>query len=130
MIIETLQSYKNGWLVGAFYPSLMFRKDIEVGIHHLSKGEKGDGHYHKEAAEINVIISGKVELAPGFFLGAGAMWTYEPYEKSLVSFVEDTTLLIIRTASVPNDKFYDNSPGSIPTGNSSDNSNIPVNPVD
>lgn len=124
MKIDSIHDFKNGWLVGAFYPSLMFRKDIEVGIHHISKGTQGDGHYHKETAEINVVITGKAEIFPGFFIGPGGIWTYEPGEKSQVFFPEDTTLLIIRTASVPNDKVYDSSTGTIPTGNTSDNQNL------
>jgi hypothetical protein len=60
MIKGKLSDMYRGWCVGDFEPSLLRTKDFEVGVLLHPKGEKWPKHYHKEAIEINVLISGKM----------------------------------------------------------------------
>lgn len=109
MKISNVDEYTNGWFIGDFYDSLFRRKEFEVAIHKHKAGETSDGHYHAVATEINVIISGSVNIG---FNGAktqlyeDGIWVTYPYENPTVIFLEDTKLLIIKTPSVPGDKYY------------------------
>lgn len=102
--------FKNGWIIGDFLPSIIRTKDFEVAIHDYKKGHESDGHYHKIATEVNVIITGKVLFFDSYgkeILYANDIFVYKPYDISQVAFLEDTKLLIIKTPSVPGDKYYD-----------------------
>lgn len=100
------EHFINGWVVGDFAPSLINSRDVEVGVHFLTKGTRGDGHYHKVATEYNFITSGKV-LIQGKVLVAGDAFVFEKLDKSELEFLEDTSLVVIKIPSVKNDKHYD-----------------------
>tara|TARA_E500000331_G_C17237791_1_gene705607 strand:+ start:1601 stop:1933 length:333 start_codon:yes stop_codon:yes gene_type:complete len=105
--IQNLSSFKGGWLVGSFNPNIFKRENIEVGIHELKKGSKGDNHFHKKYTEYNLIISGLVyEPTIDRVLHKDEMFIYYPNELSKVIFLEDTKLLVIRDGSDPKDKYY------------------------
>ncbi len=111
MKISNIDEYENGWFMGNFSPALFpHQKEFEVAIHKHKAGEISDGHYHAVATEINVIISGSVNI--GFNgtktqLYEDGIWVTYPYENPTVIFLEDTKLLIIKTPSVPGDKYYE-----------------------
>ena len=52
--------YRGGWLVGDFNPSLFKTNANDIGVLYCKEGEKGDGHFHKEHVEYNVILDGSV----------------------------------------------------------------------
>ena len=60
MKIANISEMTGGWFIGNFEPAIFKSKDFEVGILFHSKGEKWPKHYHKEAVEINVLITGKM----------------------------------------------------------------------
>jgi len=100
-----LGDFYKGWLVGNFKPSIIETKDLDLGILHLKSGECGDGHFHKEHTEYNMIISGLAMINDKIY-HAGDFFIYKPYEKSYVKYLEDTILLVIKSPSTKNDKFY------------------------
>jgi hypothetical protein len=77
---------------------------FEVAHHFYPKGFKGTPHIHKIAIEYNYIVSGRL-IASGEELGFGDFFIYEPMDVSEVEFLEDTNLIIIKTPSIPKDKY-------------------------
>jgi quercetin dioxygenase-like cupin family protein len=106
MKFDNLINYKNGWIVGNFYPSLYNTESNDIGILYIKSGEIGDKHFHKSHIEYNIIISGKVLIYEEIFT-KGDIFIYEPLDKSNVIFIEDTILLVIKNPSTKKDKFYD-----------------------
>lgn len=121
MLIYNINQMKNGWIVGNFYPSCFVNHDFEVCHAKHKAGEKSDGHHHKIATEINYILKGNIKLYTGHFLSDGshwiislsdgAVWVTEPNKVYGIEFVEDTELIVMKTPSVPGDKYKpDNTP--------------------
>lgn len=104
MQISKFKDYKGGWFVGNFIPTAYKTKNFEVGYHHYKVGQEWDHHFHKETDEINLILSGKV-IIQGEELVKGDVVVINKYEVSDPVFVEDTEIIIIKTPSVPGDKF-------------------------
>ena len=88
-----------------FSPSLFECRDLEIAVFKLEKGHQADGHFHKTHTEYNYIIRGQAQIGEKL-LGAGDFFIYEPYDKAFVKYLEDTDLLVIKTPSVKNDKYY------------------------
>lgn len=104
MKVSKINDFKNGWFIGNFEPTLLKTKDFEVAHHFYPKGFKGEHHTHKIATEYNYILSGKL-IASSQTLGPGDIFIYEPNDVSDVIFLEDTNLIIIKTPSIPDDKY-------------------------
>jgi quercetin dioxygenase-like cupin family protein len=62
MEIFNLNEMVNGWFVGAFEPSILKSNQFEIAVKSYSKGDYEQKHYHKEAKEITVIVSGEVKM--------------------------------------------------------------------
>lgn len=105
MKIDNLKNYKRNWIVGNFEPSLFKTNSVDIGVLFCKKGDTGDGHYHLNHTEYNLIINGKVKINDNTLLTED-IFIYEPHDKSNVIFLEDTTLLVIKNPSTKNDKFY------------------------
>lgn len=104
MITSNIKNFTNGWIIGDFNPALLKTKDFEIAHHFYPKGFKGIQHTHKIATEYNYILSGKL-VASEIMLESGDIFIYEPHDVSNVLFLEDTNLIIIKTPSLPNDKY-------------------------
>ena len=104
MKTTNISQYTNGWLFGDFEPSILRTSDFEVAHHFYEKGFKSEPHIHKIATEYNYIVRGSL-IANGETLGPGDMFIYEPSEVADVEFLEDTDLLIVKTPSIPSDKY-------------------------
>jgi quercetin dioxygenase-like cupin family protein len=104
-MLTHLNNFKNGWFIGNFEPSLNKTSNFEIGLHHYKKGFIGPPHIHKVATEYNLIVSGEVKLAGNLVLKEGAIFVFGPGQYMMVEFLEDTTLVIVKTPSVPNDKY-------------------------
>lgn len=104
MIISNINNYKGGWIVGDFEPSIYKNKDFEIAIHKHKKEDATFPHYHKITKELNLILSGTIEVS-NHILSQGDMWIYEENEVSNVKFITDVELLIVRWPSVPTDKY-------------------------
>lgn len=104
MEISRIENMKDGWFVGNFNPSVYLTTDFEVCYKTHLKGEKWDTHYHKESTEINYLIKGSM-IIQNICLKTGDIFVIRPYEVADPVFLEDCTLIIIKTPSVPGDKF-------------------------
>ena len=104
MEINRIENMKGGWFVGDFEPS-SFKTDLfEVCYKFHEKGEKWDTHYHKIGTEINYLVKGKM-IIQGKELNEGDIFILKPYEIANPEFIEDCTVLIIKTPSVADDKY-------------------------
>jgi len=99
-----LDVFTNGWVVGAFHPTLLASPHVEVGVHHYKKDEPAPRHYHLKSTEINIIVSGKM-MECGKELGPGDIFIFDIGEKSDTEFLEDTVIVVIKHPSVPGDKY-------------------------
>lgn len=94
----------RGWFVGDFEPTSFRTKDFEVGTTLHPKGSAWDVHYHKLGTEVNWIIEGKMKMHDKI-LSTGDIFVLSPYEIANPVFLEDTRVLVIKTPSVPGDKY-------------------------
>jgi len=104
MKVSKLSDYTRGWIIGDFEPSILRTKDFEVAVFNHSKGEKWPSHYHKEAVEYNVLVSGKMMMHDQE-LNAGDVFVLDRYEVANPIFLEDCTVVCVKTPSIPSDKF-------------------------
>lgn len=102
-LISHLDEFTRGWLFGDFQPALVRTTAFEVCLTRHAKGELGQPHFHAESTEYNVIVSGRA-LVSGCELGSDAIFVYCAGEVCDVTFLEDTTLLVVRMPSKPHDK--------------------------
>jgi len=100
------KEFTNGWVVGDFTPCLFNSKDNDIGVLYPKKGDESDGHFHKKHIEYNIILSGSA-LVNDRVLYKKDIFTYEPFDKSIVKFLADTILLVIKSPSTKNDKYYE-----------------------
>lgn len=104
MKIEKLDNMTRGWFIGFFDPSVFKTSLFEVGILRHSKGETWPRHTHKIATEINCLISGKMTIQ-GVELNSGDIFTLLPGEIADPEFLEDCTVVVVKTPSIKEDKY-------------------------
>lgn len=104
MEILKMKDMKGGWFVGNFEPAAYKTEQFEVGYKHHSKGEKWDTHYHKEGTEINYLVKGKM-IIQNKELNEGDIFILNPFEIADPEFLENCIVLIVKTPSIPGDKF-------------------------
>ena len=104
MDIIKMETMMGGWFIGNFEPSAYKTDQFEVCYKHHLKGEKWDTHYHKEGTEINYLVNGKM-IIQNKELNTGDIFILKPYEIADPIFVEDCTVLIVKTPSVSGDKY-------------------------
>jgi hypothetical protein len=104
MDLSRIEDYFRGWIIGDFEPSLLKTSDFEVGILQHSKNEFWAPHVHKVVTEYNVLISGLL-LLNDYLIHPGDIFVIKPGELSTPKFLEDCTILVIKTPSIPSDKY-------------------------
>jgi quercetin dioxygenase-like cupin family protein len=114
MKVQKINEFKRGWFVGNFDPTIYKTDKFEVGILHHKKGEEWPCHYHK-STEINYLISGEL-LMHGEVLTSGDIFMMEPYEVADPEFITDCTVLVIKTPSMPGDKYLADKPNKVTRG--------------
>lgn len=62
MQLYNWKDFKNGWICGDFIPTLFPLETAEIAIKRYKKGSKEPSHYHKQADEVTMIISGTVKM--------------------------------------------------------------------
>lgn len=95
---------KGGWFVGDFEPSAFKTQQFEVGYKIHKKGEQWPVHYHKTAIETTYLIRGRMIIGEKE-LTSGDVFTIFPYEVADPIFLEDCEVIVIKTPSVPGDKY-------------------------
>lgn len=99
-----MKDMKDGWFIGNFEPTSYKTDQFEVCFKHHPKGDIWDTHYHKLGTEINYLVSGKMKIQ-NKELNTGDIFILEPYEIADPIFIEDCTVLIVKTPSIPGDKY-------------------------
>ena len=104
MDILKMKDMKGGWFIGNFEPTTFKTEQFEVCYKQHTKGEQWQTHYHKEGTEINYLVDGKM-IIQNKELNKGDIFILHPFEIADPIFLEDCTVLIIKTPSKPGDKF-------------------------
>ena len=98
-----VDQFHQGWLIGAFSPSLVRTKEFEIGIKRFSLGQSEPCHFQKIASEITIVIEGRILLAgqecgpgEGVLIPPGVHGTFESLSPSLV--------IAVKIPSAPQDK--------------------------
>lgn len=103
MEIYDFSEMKDGWFVGDFTPSVYKTSGFEVCYKHHKKDEEWDKHYHEKSTEINLLISGSMKINDTI-INEGQIFVIKPFYVVKPTFLEDCTLVIIKTPSAPGDK--------------------------
>jgi hypothetical protein len=103
MKILSLSSFKGGWVVGNFEPSLLKSENFEVAIKHYAEGDTEKLHYQMSATEITILISGSCRLGQEV-LAPGQVAVIYPLEAADFEALTDCILVAIKTPSNPQDK--------------------------
>jgi len=98
-----LNDMVKGWFIGHFEPSILKTDQFEVGVLQRKKGGE-EPHYHAVATEYNILLSGNLTLS-GESILPGDIFVIEPNEIVYPFYHEDSTILCVKTPSIPNDKF-------------------------
>lgn len=108
MNVYSLSDFTRGWIIGNFEPSLLKTDKFEVAIMHHKKGEEWSCHYHT-ATEYNYLAEGKM-LMHGITLNKGDVFVIHPYEIADPIFLEDCVVVVVKTPSIPGDKYLADRP--------------------
>lgn len=104
MEIFKIEDMKGGWFVGNFTPAAFKSKDFEVCLARHKKGDKWATHYHQIATEINLLVRGEMSIQ-GQGLKSGDIFVIHPGEIADPVFHEDCEVVVVKTPSVPGDKY-------------------------
>jgi len=104
MEIKRIEDMVGGWFVGNFEPSAFKTQQFEVGYKLHKQGETWPIHYHRIATEITYLLRGRMTIG-GKELTTGDVFTAFPNEVADPVFLEDCEVLVIKTPSVPGDKY-------------------------
>ena len=103
MKISRIEDTVKGWFIGDFPNAAFQSKNFEVSWRIHTAGEKWDLHYQKIATEINLLISGRMILNDQLLV-SGDIFILDPYEITDVKFLEECSVVCVKTPSLPNDK--------------------------
>ena len=98
------KTFKGGWFMGDFEPTILKTPHFEVGVKTHKAGEYHEPHYHAIGTEYNYLISGTLVINDQTFVGP-TIFVVEPGEAVYPHFETDCTLCIIKTPSLPGDKY-------------------------
>jgi hypothetical protein len=93
----------RGWFVGDFAEAVFQTKEFEVGLQ-VHPRSQCVSHYHLKITEITLIVSGRV-LTNGILFTAGDGYILYPNDISQMEYLEETTIVSIKTPSIPTDKY-------------------------
>ena len=103
MKIYKIDEMVRGWFIGDFEPSVLRTKDFEVGVLEHKKGEHWPAHYHEFSNEYNLLLKGKMTIQETELV-QGDIFVIEKNEIANPFFLEDCTVLVVKTPSIPGDK--------------------------
>ena len=104
-----LSDMVQGWFVGSFEPSIALSTACEVAVKHFAVGDYGEIHHHRVAAEITLVVSGRVRMM-GKILEAGDIMLLEPGEATCFVALTDAVCTVVKLPSVHNDKYPGHAP--------------------
>jgi hypothetical protein len=98
-----IDSYKGGWFIGDFEPSIWRTSAYEVGYKHHVAGEEWPVHYHEHMDEVTFLLEGEM-LIQGQHLVGPVIFELARNEIADPIFVTDCKVFVIKAPSVPGDK--------------------------
>jgi quercetin dioxygenase-like cupin family protein len=104
MEMHRIEDFFRGWFIGDFEPSVYKTDAFEVGLLTHKKDEVWPKHYQKIATEFNVLVTGLMTLNEKQIV-PGDVFIIKPKEVADVRFLADCTILVVKTPSVPGDKY-------------------------
>jgi|TARA_R100000951_G_C2500514_1_gene137258 hypothetical protein len=92
----------RGWFIGNFPEAVLKTKDFEVCYQTNLRGHVAS-HIHHEITEVTLIASGRA-LTNGKIYTAGDIYIMEPGDISQTEYLEETSVITVKTPSIPSDK--------------------------
>jgi len=102
---HNIKDFVRGWFIGDFEPALLRSNDIEVAIQYYKAGDHEPKHVHKIAREITVVAYGRVTMLGQQYV-TGDIIDIQPGTPTDFFAIEDSATLVIKTPSVPSDKYF------------------------
>jgi len=99
-----INQYIRGWIIGDFEPSIKRTTHFEIAVLHHKQGEKWGFHYHSQAIEYNILLSGKM-MINNISIEQNSIFIFEQNMISCPVFLEDCIVLCIKIPSIPTDKY-------------------------
>lgn len=103
---SNLKNMVEGWFVGAFTPTALSTKEVEVAVKMYPAGYKGEAHHHKIATEVTVMLSGRAVMA-GEHMNEGDIITLLPGISSSFEALDNCIVVVVKTPGNINDKYID-----------------------
>lgn len=103
-MINNIEKYKRGWLVGDFEPALIRNKDVEVALKYYEAGDVEEEHVHRIATEFTVVVDGVIEMNGKPYM-VGEIIEVKPGEYNRFKSITNSCVLAIKTPSVIGDKY-------------------------
>ena len=103
MEVFNIDDFKDGWFIGNFKPSILHTPEFEISIKHFAKGEIEVLHYQERSTEYTIVIFGRIKLCGQIFVPKNIVVIY-PNEECSFEALDDSTLVCIKTPSIPSDK--------------------------
>ena len=94
----------RGWFIGNFPEAVLKTKDFEVCYQTNQRGH-AKSHIHKKITEVTLVVSGRV-LTNGTVYYPGDIYILEPGDISQTEYLEETSVVTVKTPSLPKDKYY------------------------
>jgi len=98
------KNFKGGWFVGNFVPSIFPTDDVEVSIKRYKAGDYDPIHYHKEADEITMIVSGTVTMFGAIYEADQIIWIEKGDQTDFLAMTDAVTC-VIKLPCVKGDKY-------------------------
>lgn len=105
MKLYHLSAMTKGWFVGDLTPTVLSSKLFEVAVKEYRKGDSELAHYHLVATEITVVVKGRVRMFGSVFV-QGDIIVVEKGDKTAFEALEDSSTVVVKTPSVPGDKYF------------------------
>jgi len=99
-----LSDMVRGWFVGAFTPTALATEACEVAVRTYKAGDREPAHYHRVAAEVTLVLSGRVRMA-GREWGEGDIIVLDPGEATDFEALTDAVNVVVKVPSARNDKY-------------------------
>jgi hypothetical protein len=98
-----LSSFKEGWFIGNFLPTLLKTDVIEVAFKEFRAGNSEARHKQIIATEATLVIEGIIEF-DGMLFKEGQIAVIPPGEFTTFTSITDSKLVCIKWPSIPSDK--------------------------
>lgn len=113
-IVSNVKKYQKtrGWLCGHFMPegSILKTNKLEVKYGELKPGGIEKEHFHPKGEELFIVIKGKMKVVieeEEFLLEKGDfIFEKAKTNEAIIEVLEPTTIIAVRTPSVPENKIY------------------------